>query len=40
MHYKNGREAKNGDMVVLLQPKDYSGPNVIGILYNAKAGSN
>jgi hypothetical protein len=37
MHYGNGREAKNGDMVVLLQPKNYIGPNVIGILYNAKA---
>jgi hypothetical protein len=40
MHYGNGREAKNGDMVVLLQPKNYSGPNVIGILYNAQAGND
>ena len=40
MHYANGRPAKNGDMVVLLQPKGYSGPNVIGILYNAQAGND
>lgn len=38
MHYKNGREAKNGDMV-LLNPEGYGNP-VIGILYNAKAGNN
>jgi len=37
MHYKNGREAKNGDMV-LLSPS-YGAP-VIGILYNAKAGND
>jgi hypothetical protein len=35
MHYKNGREAKNGDMIMVLA--SYSAP-VIGILYNAKAG--
>ena len=34
MHYKNGREAKNGDKVVLLP--SYGVP-VIGILYDAKA---
>lgn len=36
MHYKNGREAKNGDKVVLIN--DYS--SVIGILYDATAGND
>jgi hypothetical protein len=35
MHYKNGRPAKNGDKVVLLN--DY-GRAMIGILYDAQAG--
>ena len=37
MHYKNGREAKNGDMVMLVP--SY-GPPVIGILYYAVAGND
>jgi hypothetical protein len=37
MHYKNGREAKNGDKVVLLS--SYGTP-VIGILYGATAGND
>lgn len=37
MHYKNGREAKNGDKVVLIP--SYGAP-VIGILYDATAGIN
>lgn len=37
MHYKNGREAKNGDKVVLLP--SY-GPPVIGLLYDAHAGND
>ena len=37
MHYKNGREAKNGDKVVLLS--SY-GPPVVGILYDARAGND
>lgn len=37
MHYKNGREAKNGDKVVMLA--DGSIP-VVGILYNAVAGND
>lgn len=37
MHYKNGREAKNGDMVMLIP--SYGAP-VVGILYNAKAGND
>ena len=36
MHYKNGREAKNGDKVVLIT--DYGA--VIGILYDAVAGND
>jgi hypothetical protein len=35
MHYKNGREAKNGDMIVTIQP-GYGWP-VAGVLYGAKA---
>lgn len=37
MHYKNGREAKNGDKVVLLP--SY-GLQVIGILYDAVASND
>jgi hypothetical protein len=37
MHYKNGREAKNGDKVVLVP--SY-GPPMIGILYDATPGNN
>lgn len=37
MHYKNGREAKNGDKVVLIPA--YGSP-VIGILYDATAGND
>lgn len=37
MHYKNGREAKNGDKVVLFSM--YGSP-VIGILYDATAGND
>lgn len=37
MHYKNGREAKNGDRVMFLDA--YGGP-IVGILYNAASGNN
>ena len=37
MHYKNGREAKNGDKVVLLP--SWGSP-VVGILYDATAGND
>jgi len=37
MHYKNGREAKNGDKIVLLPA--YGNP-IVGILYDAKAGND
>lgn len=37
MHYANGREARNGDKVVL---SDYSGNILVGILYDAQAGND
>ena len=37
MHYRNGREAKNGDKVVLFS--GYTAP-VVGILYDAVAGND
>jgi len=37
MHFKNGREAKIGDKVVLIP--SYGSP-VIGILYDATAGND
>jgi len=37
MHYKNGREAKNGDKVMIVNGY-YAG--VTGILYNAVAGND
>lgn len=39
MHYRNGREAKNGDQVVQLS---YEGGKILGtgILYNAVAGND
>ena len=37
MHYKNGREAKNGDKVILIP--GYGAP-VVGILYDAVAGND
>lgn len=36
MHYKNGREAKNGDKVVLMTGNKI----VIGFLYDATAGND
>lgn len=38
MHYKNGREAKNGDKIVLLP--SYGGSPIVGILYDAQAGND
>ncbi len=37
MHYKNGREAKNGDKVMLLP---MNGMPIVGILYDAVAGND
>ena len=46
MHYKNGREAKNGDKVILFPryPQNAEGKStaapVVGILYDAQAGND
>lgn len=40
MHYKNGREAKNGDKVMVIPDPKYGGIPVVGILYNAQAGND
>ncbi len=40
MHYKNGREAKNGDPVMVIPDPKYGGRPVVGILYNAQAGND
>ncbi len=37
MHYKNGREARNGDKVMLLPT--YGAP-IVGILYDAQPGND
>ena len=37
MHYRNGREAKNGDRVVLFSRYSIA---VVGILYDASAGND
>lgn len=37
MHYKNGREAKNGDKVVFIPSNESP---IIGILYGAVAGND
>lgn len=37
MHYKNGRQAQNGDKVVHFPT---NGTPVVGVLYDATAGSN
>ncbi len=37
MHYKNGREAKNGDKIILIP--SYGSP-VVGILYDAVSGND
>jgi hypothetical protein len=39
MHYRNGREAKNGDKVIQLTGKD-GGVSSVGILYDATAGND
>ncbi len=37
MHYRNGREAKNGDVIVSLNGGKVS---AVGVLYNATAGND
>lgn len=36
MHYKNGREAKNGDKIAVITPTGF----IVGILYDAVAGND
>ena len=36
MHYKNGREAKNGDKVIFIDPNGTGFP-AVGVLIDAKA---
>ena len=38
MHYKNGREAKNGDKIVSICP--YTGSMKTGMLYDAVPGND
>lgn len=40
MHYRNGREAKNGDKVVQLSMGDDGKIVGVGILYDAVAGND
>ncbi len=41
MHYQNGREAKNGDKVVLISAVGYSNQSVVvGVLYDATTGND
>lgn len=40
MHYKNGREAKNGDKVMICPDPQYKGTPTVGILYDAQAGND
>jgi hypothetical protein len=40
MHYKNGREAKNGDKVAIIPDPKYGGMPVVGILYDATPGND
>ncbi len=40
MHYKNGREAKNGDKIVIVPDPKYGGAPVTGVLYDAVAGND
>jgi hypothetical protein len=39
MHYRNGREAKNGDKIIMV-PKFAGQLPVVGILYDATAGND
>ena len=40
MHYRNGREAKNGDRVIQLTTDDKATINAVGILINAVPGND
>lgn len=40
MHYRNGREAKNGDVVISLSGYGNNPINGVGVLYNATPGND
>jgi len=40
MHYKNGRPAQNGDIIVHTEKYGYPGKVTTGVLYNATAGND
>jgi hypothetical protein len=40
MHYRNGREAKNGDIVISLSGYGDNPINAIGVLHGAVAGND
>ena len=41
MHYRNGREAKNGDKIIQIGGYgDSAQINAVGVLYDAKAGND
>ena len=40
MHYRNGREAKNGDIVISLDGYGSTIISAIGVLYGATAGND
>ena len=39
MHYRNGREAKNGDLVLSLDGYGATVVNAVGVLYSAVPGN-
>ena len=40
MHYRNGREAKNGDLVISLDGYDAAVINAVGVLHSAVPGND
>lgn len=40
MHYRNGREAKNGDKIVQLNMSGECQITAVGVLYDAKPGND
>lgn len=40
MHYRNGREAKNGDIILSLSGYGTNPINALGVLYNATPGND
>jgi hypothetical protein len=40
MHYRNGREAKNGDIVISLASYGSTVVNALGVLHGAVAGND